>query len=181
MLDEALDAVLLYGLEPDRDICCTDDVVKKLAGQKFVAALTSFNSDALQDAADLLLPIGTFAESAGTFINCEGRWQSFLGVANLPGEARPGWKVLRVLGNLLDADNFDYQTSEEVRDELGDLLGEIQPDNQYTGKKALGKINGTDDPDARIDIPMYRTDAIVRRARALQLTPEAQRSSGEGR
>ncbi len=181
MLDEALDAVLLYGLEPDRDICCTDDAVKKLAGQKFVAALTSFNSDALQDAADLLLPIGTFAESAGTFINCEGRWQSFNGVANLPGEARPGWKVLRVLGNLLDADNFDYQTSEEVRDELGELLGEIQPDNQYTGKKALGKINGADDPDARIDIPMYRTDAIVRRATALQLTPEAQRSSGEGR
>jgi len=181
MLDEALDAVLLYGLEPDRDICCADDAVKKLAGQKFVAALTSFNSDALQDAADLLLPIGTFAESAGTFINCEGRWQSFLGVANLPGEARPGWKVLRVLGNLLDADNFDYQTSEEVRDELGDLLGNIEPDNQYTGKKALGKINGADDPAARIDIPIYDTDARVRRARALQLTPEAQRSSGEGR
>ncbi len=181
MLDEALDAVLLYGLEPDRDICCVDDAVKKLAGQKFVAALTSFNSDALQDAADLLLPIGTFAESAGTFINCEGRWQSFLGVSNLPGEARPGWKVLRVLGNLLDADNFDYQTSEEVRDELGDLLGNIEPDNQYTGKKALGKINGADDPAARIDIPIYDTDAMVRRARALQLTPEAQRSSGEGR
>ena len=181
MLDEALDAVLLYGLEPDRDICCVDDAAKKLAGQKFVAALTSFNSDALQDAADLLLPIGTFAESAGTFINCEGRWQSFLGVSNLPGEARPGWKVLRVLGNLLDADNFDYQTSEEVRDELGDLLGNIEPDNQYTGKKALGKINGADDPAARIDIPIYDTDAMVRRARALQLTPEAQRSSGEGR
>jgi len=181
MLDEALDAVLLYGLEPDRDICCADGAVKKLAGQKFVAALTSFNSDALQDAADLLLPIGTFAESAGTFINCEGRWQSFLGVSNLPGEARPGWKVLRVLGNLLDADNFDYQTSEEVRDELGDLLGNIEPDNQYTGKKALGKINGADDPAARIDIPIYDTDAMVRRARALQLTPEAQRSSGEGR
>jgi len=181
MLDESLDAVLLYGLEPDRDICCTDDVVNKLAGQKFVAALTPYNSDALQDAADLLLPIGTFAESAGTFVNCEGRWQSFLGVANPLGEARPGWKVLRVLGNLLDADNFDYQTSEEVRDELGDLLGDIQPDNQYTGKKALGKVNGADDPDDRIDIPMYRTDAIVRRARALQLTPEAQRSScGDG-
>ncbi|TDJ36697.1 MAG: NADH-quinone oxidoreductase subunit G [Gammaproteobacteria bacterium] len=180
MLDASLDAVLLYGLEPDYDICCTDDAVKKLAGQKFVAALTSYNSDALQDAADLLLPIGTFAESAGTFVNCEGRWQSFNGVANLPGEARPGWKVLRVLGNLLDAENFDYQTSEEVRDELRDLLGDIQPDNRYAGKKALGKVNGADDPDARIDIPIYRTDAIVRRARALQLTPEAQRSAYEG-
>ena len=181
MLDESLDAVLLFGLEPDRDICCTDNAVKKLADQKFVAALTSYNSDALQDAADLLLPIGTFAESAGTYVNCEGSWQSFNGIANPVGEARPGWKVLRVLGNLLDADNFDYQTSEEVRDELAELLGDIQPDNQYAGKKSISKVNGADDPAVRIDIPIYDTDAIVRRATALQLTPEALRSSGEHR
>jgi len=180
MLEESLDTVLLFGVEPDRDICSTDDVVKKLAGHKFVAALTSFDSEALQEAADLLLPIGTFAESAGTYVNCEGRWQSFNGIANPIAEARPGWKVLRVLGNLLDADNFDYQTSEEIRDELAGLLGDVQPDNQYTGKKAIGKVNGADDPAARIDIPIYDTDALVRRATALQLTPEAQRSAGEG-
>ena len=75
--------------------------------------------------------------------------------------------MLRVLGNLLDADNFDYQTSEEVRDELAESLGDIQPDNQYTGKKAIGKVNGADDPAARIDIPIYDTDAMVRRATAL--------------
>ena len=176
-----LDALLLFGLEPDRDICCTDNALKKLAGQKFVAALTPYNSDALQEAADLLLPIGTFAESAGTYVNCEGSWQSFNGIANPVGEARPGWKVLRVLGNLLDADNFDYQTSEEVRDELAELLGDIQPDNQYAGKKSISKVNGADDPAARIDMPIYDTDAIVRRATALQLTPEARRSSGEHR
>ncbi len=180
MLDESLDAVLLFGVEPDRDICSTDDAVKKLAGHRFVAALTSFDSEALQEAADLLLPIGTFAESAGTYVNCEGRWQSFNGIANPIAEARPGWKVLRVLGNLLDADNFDYQTSEEIRDELAELLGDIQPDNQYAGKKAIGKVNGADDPGAQIDIPIYRTDAVLRRATALQLTPEAKRSAGEG-
>ncbi len=180
MLDESLDAVLLFGVEPDRDICSTDDAVKKLAGHKFVAALTPFDSEALQEAADLLLPIGTFAESAGTYVNCEGRWQSFNGIANPIAEARPGWKVLRVLGNLLDADNFDYQTSEEIRDELAGLLGDMQPDNHYTGNKAIGKVNGADDPAARIDIPIYDTDAMVRRATALQLTPEAQRSAGEG-
>ena len=180
MLDDSLDAVLLFGVEPDRDICSTDDAVKKLVDHRFVAALTPFDSEALQEAADLLLPIGTFAESAGTYVNCEGRWQSFNGIANPIAEARPGWKVLRVLGNLLDADNFDYQTSEEIRDELAELLGEIQPDNQYAGKKAIGKVNGADDPAARIDIPIYDTDAMVRRATALQLTPEAQRSAGEG-
>ena len=180
MLDELLDAVLLFGLEPDRDICCTDDAVERLAGQKFVAALTSYNSDALRETADLLLPIGTFAETAGTFVNCEGRWQSFSGIANPPGEARPGWKVLRVLGNLLDAANFDYQTSKEVRDELAALLGDIKPDNEYAGDKAIRKANGADDPGAQIDIPIYGTDAIVRRATALQLTPEALRSCGGG-
>ena len=180
MLDEALDAVLLVGVEPDRDICSTDDAVDKLAGQEFVAALTSYDSEALQDAADLLLPIGTFAESAGTYVNCEGRWQSFNGIANPLGEARPAWKVLRVLGNLLDAADFDYQTSEEIRDELVTLLGDIKPDNNYVAKKPLGKVTAADDPDARIDIPIYRTDAVVRRATALQLTPEAQRSACVG-
>ena len=178
MLDGALDAVLLFGLEPDCDICCSDDAVSKLAGQRFVAALSAYDSDALQEAADLLLPIGTFAESAGTYVNCEGRWQSFKGVANPAGEARPGWKVLRVLGNLLAAEDFDYQTSEEVRDELSRLLGEIKPDNRYTGTEAINKVDGADEPDRQIDIPIYSTDAIVRRATALQLTPEALRSSG---
>jgi NADH-quinone oxidoreductase subunit G len=178
MLDQSLDTMLLFGIEPDRDICCTDDAASKLAASKFVAAFTPYASDALQEAADLLLPIGTFAESAGTYVNCEGRWQSFNGVANPVGEARPGWKVLRVLGNLLNADDFEYQTSEEVRDELSELLGTIEPDNQYAGKNAIAAVNGADDAAVQIDIPIYRTDAIVRRATALQLTPEALRSSG---
>jgi len=150
---------------------------RKLAEQDFVVAFTSYKSNLFQDVADLQLPIGTFAETAGTYVNCEGRWQSFNGVANPIGESRPGWKVLRVLGNLLDAENFDYQTSEDVRDELSAALGEVKPDNQYSGSKALGKVNGADDPAAQIDIPIYRTDAVVRRATALQLTPEAQRRS----
>ena len=177
MLDESLAAVLLVGVEPDRDICSTDDAVVKLAGQKFVAALTSYDSEALQEAADLLLPIGTFAESAGTYVNCEGRWQSFNGIASPPGESRPAWKVLRVLGNLLDAADFDYQTSAEIRDELATLLGDINPHNHYLGKNVNGKIDVADDPAARIDIPIYRTDAVVRRATALQLTAEAQRNA----
>jgi NADH-quinone oxidoreductase subunit G len=179
MLDESLAVVLLVGVEPEWDICSTDDAAVKLAGQKFVAALTSYDSEALQEAADLLLPIGTFAESAGTYVNCEGRWQSFDGIANPAGESRPAWKVLRVLGNLLDAADFDYQTSAEIRDELAALLGDIKPYNHYLGKKVNGRIDDADDPAARIDIPIYRTDAVVRRATALQLTAEAQRNACE--
>ena len=82
------------------------------------------------------------------------------------------------LGNLLDARDFDYQTAEEVRDELAGTLGDIEPDNSYAGKSAINKVNGADDRDAQIDIPIYSSDAIVRRATALQLTPEARRVAG---
>ena len=125
-----------------------------------------------------MLPIGTFAETSGTFVNAEGRWQSFGGIANPVGEARPGWKVLRVLGNLLEAGGFDYETSEEVRDELHEALGEVSFDNAYAGKAALAKPNGAG--EAAADVPMYAVDGLVRRAHALQQTPEASRANGGG-
>ncbi|MDH3908771.1 MAG: NADH-quinone oxidoreductase subunit NuoG, partial [Gammaproteobacteria bacterium] len=125
MLDESLDTVMLLGVEPDADIHATEDAVAKLEKQRFVIALTPFVSDALLEAADLLLPVGTFAETSGTYVNIEGTWQSFAGVASPVGEARPAWKVLRVLGNLVDADGFDYVTSEDVLDECKSGLGDV--------------------------------------------------------
>ena len=175
MLDADLHAVLLFGLEPDLDLSATEDTVKKLAKQSFVVAFSPYTSDALDDAADLHLPIGTFAETAGTFVNCEGRWQSFAGVAKPVGQARPGWKVLRVLGNLLEIEGFEYLSAADVCDELKELLGEVTPDNAYHRKKALNKPNGEDAAASDVDIPIYEVDAIVRRATALQLTPEARR------
>ena len=136
MLNADLDVLILAGLEP-QDLSCVEDAESRLTDQRFVAALTPFVSESLEKAANLLLPMGTFAETSGTFVNCEGRWQSFPGIASPVGEARPGWKVLRVLGNLLNADKFEYQTSEEVRDELSELLGSIKPDNQYAGKEII--------------------------------------------
>jgi NADH-quinone oxidoreductase subunit G len=186
MLDAPLDALVLFGIEPERDLPGGRSAVARLEGQAFVAALTPYASADLSECADLLLPIGTFAESAGTFVNCEGRWQSFGGVASPLGEARPGWKVLRVLGNLLNLDGFDYLTSEAVLDELQLKLGNISPDNRYAGKKALGRSSGRSSgrPDDRsivpdADVPMYEVDAIVRRAVALQLTQEAERARQE--
>ena len=175
----SLDAVLLFSLEPDADLSCCEDAGSKLELQGFVAAFTPFVNESLERSADLLLPIGTFAETSGTFVNCEARWQSFSGIANPVGEARPGWKVLRVLGNLLDADGFDYETSEDVRDELVAELDELTPDNSYAGTKALGQANGADAPAEQVDVPIYEVDAVVRRASALQLTPEAKRSAGD--
>ena len=88
-------------------------------------AATPYADDTLKSVAHVLLPISTFVETSGTYVNLEGLWQSFAGAAKPLGEARPGWKVLRVLGNLAGVANFDYQSSEEVRDELRALCGGV--------------------------------------------------------
>ena len=175
--DGGLDAVMLFNVEPDKDLAAGDRATKSLAGCDFVIALSPYATPALEECADLLLPIGTFAETSGTYINCEGRWQSFPGVAAPLGAARPGWKVLRVLGNLLNAPDFDYQDSTQVCNELRESLGELSPDNGYAGSKALSASNGAGATDS---VPIYQVDGVVRRAVALQLTPEALRDAASG-
>jgi NADH-quinone oxidoreductase subunit G len=175
IVDGSPDVTLLFGLEPD-DLTCSEDAMAKLATHNFVAALTPYASESLLESANLLLPTGTFAETSGTFVNCEGRWQSFAGIANPVGEARPGWKILRVIGNLLDAGGFEYTSTEEVLAELKEQVGEPQPDNAYEGSAPIVKPNGADEPGNDIDVPIYDIDAVVRRAAALQLTPDAARA-----
>ena len=181
MLDESLGAMVLLNIEPDHDLLAAADAVAKLKKQKFVIALTPFVSDSLLDSADLLLPVGTFAETSGTYVNVEGTWQSFAGAANPVGDSRPAWKVLRVLGNLVDAPDFDYVASDDVLAEVKAEVGDIAPDNSCSGKAAGAKLNGEDSPSREIDTPMYSVDALVRRATALQQTPAARRAAGEGK
>ena len=182
MLDAQLNATVLLNVEPDADFHASEDAVAKLSKQEFVVALTPFVSDALLEAADLLLPIGTFAETSGTYVNVAGTWQSFAGVANPVGEARPAWKVLRVLGNLVGADGFEYVTSEDVlaecRENIGEVGGPSGP-NSFAAK-AAPTAGSADDPTDEIDVPLYSVDGLVRRAAALQRTPEARRAAGEG-
>jgi NADH-quinone oxidoreductase subunit G len=174
-----MDAMLLFGVEPARDIA-GPNATERLSSAGFIAAFTAYDSEDLRQAADLMLPIGTFAETSGTFVNCEGRWQSFAGIANPLGECRPGWKVLRVLGNLLDIPEFDYQSSEEIRDELAKVIGEVKPDNRRKGSIALSRTDRNVKSNGAVDVPIYGGDAVVRRATALQLTPEARRTAPRG-
>ena len=176
----ALDVLMLVNLEPDADILATDGAQSKIEAQNFTVALTPFVSESLLGAADLLLPVGTFAESSGTYVNVAGTWQSFPGIAHPVGEARPTWKVLRVIGNLLDAPGFEYVSSEEVLAELCEQLGEVHPGDGYAGTEAIPLPNGAGTTADDIDIPIYSIDPVVRRARALQLTEAAQRARGEG-
>jgi len=177
MLSEKLDALVLVNVEPDRDIHVATNVTSRIAKQKFVAVLTPFASESLNESADLLLPIGTFAETSGTFINIAGTWQSFNGVASPVGESRPCWKVLRVLGNLLNAENFEYETSEDVLKEFKSKVGKIKSGN-YKISNQNSKPNGEDSPSEEIDTPLYSVDGLVRRADALQKTLSARNISG---
>ncbi|HEY4772710.1 MAG TPA: NADH-quinone oxidoreductase subunit NuoG [Steroidobacteraceae bacterium] len=165
MLRESLSAYLLLGVEPWDDTL-DRECVRTLAGAHRVIAITPFTSATLREVAHVLLPIGTFAETYGTFVNFEGRWQSFAGAATPVGEARPGWKVLRVLGNALGFQGFEYQSAEEVRDEVRRAC--VEPlQTAYTGRL---EPRATHEPATLVDVPMYYVDGLVRRAPSLQRT-----------
>ncbi len=166
MFGASLKAYVLFGaIEPEQDIA-SSLARKALDAAEFVVALSPY--DTAKEFADVILPIGTFAETSGTYVNLEGRWQSVPGAAKPVGESRPGWKVLRVLGNLLNLPGFDYLTSEQVRDELKGQIGEVTPDNTYVS----GSLEDSTAGAAR-DVGIYAVDAIVRRSSALQQTHAA--------
>ena len=168
--------LLLFGVEPEFD--CADGTAGLQAVEQagFVLAMSPFFDATLKAHADVVLPIATFAETSGTFVNAGGDWQSFGGIAMPVGDSRPGWKVLRVLGNLLDLPDCGYMSSESVRDELAQIVRDANahtlPGNRFSGEAPAGAANLNS--AAELDIPMYRIDALVRRSRSLQLTGEGQ-------
>jgi NADH-quinone oxidoreductase subunit G len=121
MLTEPRAAYVLWGLDPAFDLVDPASALSALDQAGLVVACSAFRSPSLDALADILLPIGAFAETSGTFVNASGDWQRFQGAVAPPGEARPGWKVLRVLGNLLELDGFDYASAKQVHDELRGL------------------------------------------------------------
>jgi NADH-quinone oxidoreductase subunit G len=162
--------VVLGAVEPQFDVGM-QDALEALKAAECVIALTPYAT--AQEYAHIILPIGTFAETSGTYVNLEGSWQSVPGCATPVGESRPGWKVLRVLGNLLNLPGFDYVSSEQVRDELRAAVGTITLDNQLNLDAPIsGNARGTA-TRRNVDVPIYQVDAVVRRSQPLQQTPEA--------
>jgi NADH-quinone oxidoreductase subunit G len=164
---------VLFGVEPGKDLA---DGVRALAALRAakVVSFTPFVSDDLLDVADVLLPIATFAETPGTFVNAEGRWQSFDAAADLESEARPGWRVLRVLGNELELPGCEYRVPSDIADEIRHELGghgEPQPEhNAYLGSFAPAAGRCAEALEQNLDVPIYAVDAVVRRSAALQET-----------
>ena len=167
-------AYVLLGVEPELDSADGQAALAALGAAKTVVVLSPFKSAAALDYADVILPVSPFSETSGTFVNMEGRVQSFYAVTKPFADTRPAWKVLRVLGNLLELPGFDYDSSEQVRDEVLGGKPEFVSglSNQLNGvTPALSaSVAGLE----RIaDVPAYFSDALVRRAPSLQATAEA--------
>ncbi len=172
MVASPLKAYLLLNVEPSCDHASPALAAAALAGAKTVIALSQFKSDELLGAADCLLPIAAFTETAGSFVNTEGTVQSFVGVVRAPGEARPAWKVLRVLGNQFGLADFDYENAEQVREAALGAGGQARLDNAPGG--ALTALAADEATLERLaDVPIYFADPLVRRAASLQKTRDA--------
>jgi NADH-quinone oxidoreductase subunit G len=173
MLSQGMKALLLLNVEPELDAANPPAARAALQRSGLVVALTAFK-DAMVENADVLLPIAPFTETAGSFINAEGRLQAFTGVVPPLGETRPAWKVLRVLGNLLGLSGFQQDNAEQVRIEaIGDpsaLVARLDNRAAALPSSLAAPVGGHE----RIaDVPIYAADALVRRAESLQLTADA--------
>lgn len=172
MLAEPKKAVLLLNVEPEIDTAAGARAVHALQQAQSVMAFTAFESDTLREVCDILLPVAPFTETAGSFINMEGKVQSFHGVVKGYGDSRPLWKILRVLGNVFELQGFDFDSSEQVLAEaLGAQTLAERLDNHSTWRGTaafraprLLRTGG---------VGIYHSDPIVRRAASLQRTSHA--------
>jgi NADH-quinone oxidoreductase subunit G len=171
MLGGALKAVLLLNNEPEFDSAPGAQAVATLAKAEMVVSLSPFKAN--MDCADVLLPIAPFSETSGTFVNAEGRVQSFHAVVKPRGDVRPAWKVLRVLGNMMKVEGFGFESSQDV---LAAIFGGVAPEfvpqgrlNNACSAPFDGAFSEIEPCVARI----YELDSLVRRATSLQMTADA--------
>lgn len=165
-----LKAYVLLNLEPQYDSVFGQAAATQLRTAECVIALTPFAGKGLKEIADIMLPIATFNETSGTYVNVHGLWQSFTGASVPPGESKPAWKVLRVMANFLSLNGFEYDSTQAVLNELtaktdrmkhvsaGWVLPEVLPEMLQTGLTRIGLQ------------ALYATDNIVRRSQPLQQT-----------
>jgi NADH-quinone oxidoreductase subunit G len=176
MLGGALKAAVLLNVEPRFDAANGSDAAKELAKCEMVVTLSPFKTN--MDCSDVLLPIAPFTETSGTYVNAEGRLQSFHAVVKPLCETRPAWKVLRVLANLMDLPGFDFESSQDV-------LTRMHAGNGGVPEQAPAHLL-SNACNAAIDLMpvqgepcvagIYALDGIVRRAPALQQTADARAS-----
>ena len=172
MLAKPLKAYLLFNTEPVLDAANAAQAAKALAAAEMVVAFSPFQANV--EFADVILPIAPFTETGGSFVNAEGRVQSFHGVVRPLGETRPGWKVLRVLGNLLGLNAFTQESVEDVRAAAGLNDAAKVSARLSNASSATPQLVAAPAGLQRIaNVPLYATDSVVRRAPSLQATADA--------
>ena len=168
-------AYLLFNIEPSKDMADGLHASDAMDSASYVVSFQSFTD--VPDYVDAVLPIAPYTENAGTFINCEGRIQNSVAAVAPYQEARPGWKIIRVLGNLLGVSGFDYTAIDEIVDEASPMSGicapqvdinaAIVPCVEKQNVRELGRFELISDP------LIYAIDPVVRRSEPLQKTADA--------
>lgn len=170
-INSQIKAVILHGIEPAHDFANSVKAKKAISNSDFVLAITSFDTDDLRQHADIMLPMAAFSETSGTFINLDNTWQSFEGAARPYEQARPAWKIYRVLANLSHAVGFDYVSSQAILDELKALNQEKSASAQAS--LPVEFVKTTTDLIGVSEIALYGVDMLVRHASPLQASGAA--------
>lgn len=167
MFSQGLKAYLIHGFEPEFDYVDAGLAQKSLKQAQFVCVINPFRNKTMMDYADVILPSGVFTETSGTYINVSGDWQRFKGCTKPAGEARPAWKILRVLGNLFELDGFDYMNTEQIANELADIINE-QEDLDFETWYYPKEIQAPNQIRRLGRWAIYNTDGLCRRSVPLQ-------------
>jgi NADH-quinone oxidoreductase subunit G len=175
MFEQPRKAYVLMGVEPEFDCANPQLVLGALKQASLVVYMSAFKHAPALEFADVLLPIAPYTETSGTFVNTEGRAQSFNGVTKPRGDARPAWKLLRVLGNVLNLDGFAYNSSEEIRDEVLGKGVEFAAglSNELNGVSIALSSVAANGLQRIADVPINFADPMARRAPALQQTADS--------
>jgi NADH-quinone oxidoreductase subunit G len=173
MIEQPRALYLLLNNEPSLDHALPALSRAALASAQSVIALSAFRSPELLELADCLLPITPFTETAGSFVNCEGRLQAFNGVVRPAGQARPGWKVLRVLADMTGVAGAQFDSAEAVRAAALPSGWESRLNNAVSGEASVPAANDGMPLERLADVPIYFADPLVRRAESLQQTRDA--------
>ena len=174
MIEQPRKAYVLLGVDPVLDGADSQGLNAALQAADFVVAVSAFENTALEALADVILPSALYGENEGSFVNLAGRWQRFAPAVRPRGDARAAWKILRVLGNKLDLPGFDAVNCEDVTREIEALVGQVKlaPRLTPTLETSSLKIDSAR-LELLVEVPMYRADALVRHASALQEMPQA--------
>ncbi|KTD52321.1 NADH dehydrogenase subunit G [Legionella quinlivanii] len=172
-LEHKLKGYLLHAVEPGFDFANPYRARQSMLAAEFVVMLSAFDNESMRDYCNVILPVAPYAETSGTYINVDHKWQTVQGAYAPFGEARPAWKVLRVLANLLHCKEFNYTSSEEVINEIRHLTA-MMPQEEYHPYYPES-LPVADHHLTRVgEWPLYRNDQIVRNAEALQLCAAAE-------